>query len=127
QKDKRDAVLAFELGQIQQRLSDPCVSVKFNREGKHQRLNNKRRLGVGPGRVPTDGQWRPRLGHWLKLKRNHHLTLAFAPGELPGDSRPSSETFSPGTGSPPAVLEVEAQPFRSQPIVASPINIERCF
>ena len=59
----------------------------------------------------------------LKLRRNRDRQHG-----LSADAR----RFALGTRSladlvAPAVLEVEAQPFRSQPIVASAINIERYF
>src|SRR5467141_3624698 len=58
----------------------------------------------------------------------HHFTLAFGPVELaPGCRRPSSPTFSPGTGSPPAVELVDAQPPNPQMASASKANLHRYF
>src|SRR6266436_9498492 len=57
----------------------------------------------------------------------HHFTLAFGPAPAPGWRRLSSPVFSPGTGSPPAVLLVEAQPTSPQIANTSRANIERYF
>jgi hypothetical protein len=58
----------------------------------------------------------------------HHFTLAFGPVVLaPGCKRPSSPTFSPGTGSPLAVEPVDAQPLNPQMASPSKANIERYF
>src|SRR5438552_8090470 len=59
--------------------------------------------------------------------RNYHFTLAFGPAPAPGWRRLSSPVFSPGTGSPPAVLLVEAQPTSPQIANTSRANIERYF
>src|SRR5205823_10598719 len=59
---------------------------------------------------------------------NHHFTLAFGPAPAPGWRRPSSPVFSPGTGSPPAVVElVDAQPLNPQMAAVRMANIKRYF
>src|SRR5260221_14723261 len=50
---------------------------------------------------------------------NHHYTLAFAPVPAPGWRRLSSPVFSPGTGSPLAVVSVVAQPLSPHIATAS--------
>src|SRR5437588_7736238 len=58
----------------------------------------------------------------------YHFTEALAPGAVPGASRLSSPVFSPGTGSPLAVVElVEAQPPTAQIAIANKAKIQRYF
>src|SRR5438552_18364587 len=60
--------------------------------------------------------------------RNYHFTLAFGPAPAPGWRRLSSPVFSPGTGSPPAVVElVDAQPLNPQMAAVRMANIKRYF
>ncbi len=59
---------------------------------------------------------------------NHHFTLAFGPAPAPGWRRLSSPVFSPGTGSPLAVVElVDAQPLNPQMAAVRMANIKRYF
>ncbi len=59
---------------------------------------------------------------------NHHFTLAFGPAPAPGWRRLSSPVFSPGTGSPLAVVElVDAQPLNPQMATVRMANIKRYF
>jgi len=59
---------------------------------------------------------------------NHHFTLAFGPVPAPGWRRLSSPVFSPGTGSPLAVVElVDAQPLNPQMAAVRMANIKRYF
>src|SRR5713101_488327 len=58
----------------------------------------------------------------------HHFTLAFGPVPAPGWRRLSSPVFSPGTGSPLAVVElVDAQPLNPQMAAVRMANIKRHF
>jgi len=58
---------------------------------------------------------------------NHHFTLAFGPVPAPGWRRLSSPVFSPGTGSPLAVVSVVAQPLSAQIAAVRRTKIDRCF
>jgi hypothetical protein len=55
----------------------------------------------------------------------HHFTLAFGPVPVPGWRRLSSPVFSPGTGSPLAVVPVDAQPLNPQIATVRMANIKR--
>src|SRR5437588_4330002 len=58
----------------------------------------------------------------------HHFTLAFGPVPAPGWRRLSSPVFSPGTGSPLAVVEpVEAQPLNPKMTSANKANLHKYF
>src|SRR6267143_175261 len=57
----------------------------------------------------------------------HHFTLAFGPVPAPGWRRLSSPVFSPGTGSPLAVVSFVAQPLSAQIAAVRRTKIDRCF
>jgi hypothetical protein len=57
----------------------------------------------------------------------HHFTLAFGLVPVPGWRRLSSLVFSPGTGSPLAVVSVVAQPLNPQMAAVRMANIKRYF
>src|SRR2546423_14821291 len=58
---------------------------------------------------------------------NHHFTLAFGPVPAPGWRRLSSPVFSPGTGSPLAVVSVVAQPLTLKAAAVRMANNKRDF
>src|SRR5258708_22202388 len=58
---------------------------------------------------------------------NHLFTLAFGPVPAPGWRRLSSPVFSPGTGSPLAVVSVVAQPLKLKTAAVRMTNIKRNF